>query len=143
MNTQAQLDQWIEDPRTSEDENLLHRMAGLQPFPPLRAGGMNVRTALRLGSDYRTRCTPHGTPETFDDFSSRYHQLLSVVAYRVLGNHVETEEAVQNCLRAISTVAPTFECEGAFRGWMVRELIDEAVTILNRHRSLASESWKW
>jgi hypothetical protein len=143
MDTRAQLDQWIEYPKFSEDETHLHDTTGLQPFPPLLAGGMNARAALRLGNKYETRCSSHGNPETFDDLSSRYHDLLSVVAYRVLGNHLEAEQAVQNCLRAVFTNAPTFECEGAFRSWMVRLLIDEAVTILTKQRSLARGSWKW
>ena len=142
MDTQTQVDR-IQHSKTREDENLFHEMTGLQPFPPLVAGGINASAALRLRSKYRTRCSSHGSPETLDDFSSRYHQMLFVVAYRVLGNHVEAEEAVQSCLRAISTKAPKFECEGAFRSWMVRVLIDEAVTILNKHRSLVTGSWKW
>jgi hypothetical protein len=139
MYTRAQLDQRIEYPKTSGDENLLQHI-GLQPFPPQFVGGINASAALRLGNKYRTRCSSHRNSETFDDLSSRYHHLLSVVAYRVLGNHVQAEEAVQNCLRAVSSNAPTFECEGAFRSWMVRLLIDEAVTILTKHQSFAKES---
>ncbi len=137
MRTRAQVDQRTEYPKTS-DENLLHQTIGLQPFPPQFAGGRNASA----GNKYKTRCIFHRNSETFDDLSSRYHHLLSVVAYRVLGNHVEAEQAVQKCLRAVSTNAPTFECEGAFRSWMVRLLIDEAVTILNQHQSLAGGSWK-
>jgi transposase InsO family protein len=47
---------------------------------------------------------------------------------RVLGNHEEAEVAVQNCLRAAaSNNVSKFEDEGAFRSWLIRLLIDEAV----------------
>jgi DNA-directed RNA polymerase specialized sigma24 family protein len=60
--------------------------------------------------------------------------VLSLVAYRVLGNHAEAEDAAQNCLRTVSDNVPKFEHEGAFRCWLVRVLIDEAVTILAKRR---------
>lgn len=57
---------------------------------------------------------------------SRYRRVLSLVAYRVLDNHEEAEDAVQNCLLAASCNIPQFENKGAFRNWLVRVLIDEA-----------------
>jgi len=65
---------------------------------------------------------------------------LSLVAYRVLGNHEEAEEAVQNCLRTAADNVPRFEHEGAFRCWLVRALIDEAVLLLSR-QSVAPAAW--
>jgi DNA-directed RNA polymerase specialized sigma24 family protein len=53
----------------------------------------------------------------------------------VLGNHAEAEEAVQNCLLTVSDNVPRFEYEGAFRCWLVRVLIDEAVAILAKQSS--------
>ena len=52
-----------------------------------------------------------------------------LVAYRVLDNHEEVEDAVQNCVLAASCSVPQFENEGAFRSWLVRVLIDEALAI--------------
>jgi DNA-directed RNA polymerase specialized sigma24 family protein len=73
--------------------------------------------------------------ESLDIHSSRYRPMLSVVAYRVLGNHEEAEDAVQSCLRVASDSTLRFEHEGAFRSWLVRVLIDEALTILNKQRN--------
>jgi DNA-directed RNA polymerase specialized sigma24 family protein len=56
-----------------------------------------------------------------------YSRVLYRVAYRVLENHQEAKEAVRNCLLAASSNAPRFENEGAFRSWLVRVLIDEAL----------------
>ena len=71
-----------------------------------------------------------------DILFSRYRHLLSLVAYRVLGNHAEAEDAVQNCLLTVTDNVPKFEQEGAFRCWLVRVLIDEAVTILAKQSSM-------
>ena len=55
-----------------------------------------------------------------------------MVAYRVLGNDEEAEDARRELIRAVVDDAPRFDHEGAFRCWLVRVLIDEAVTILAR-----------
>ena len=78
-----------------------------------------------------------GDLEALDILFSRYRRALSLLAHRVLGNHEEAEDAVRNCLRAASDCAPRFDHEGAFRSWLARVLIDEAVTILNKQRNSA------
>jgi len=84
-------------------------------------------------SEDETLNTLQDNPETLDVLFSRYSRVLSLVAYRVLGSHEEAEVAVQNCLRAASDNVPRFESEGAFRSWLVRVLIDEAVILLSKH----------
>jgi RNA polymerase sigma-70 factor (ECF subfamily) len=80
-----------------------------------------------------------GNREEVDVLFSRYHGLLYFVACRLLRNHKEAEDAVRNCLMAASYSASRFEHEGAFRSWLIRVLIDEALMILSRedgHRSV-------
>jgi DNA-directed RNA polymerase specialized sigma24 family protein len=79
--------------------------------------------------------------ESFDILFSRYRRALSLVAYRVLGNHEDAEDAVQNCLRTAADKVPWFEHEGAFRCWLVRVLIDEAVLLLS-NQSMAPDTWR-
>lgn len=69
-----------------------------------------------------------------DILFSRYRRTLSLVAYRVLGNYEEAEDAVQNCLRTAVDNVPLLEDEGAFRCWLVRVLIDQAVLLLRKQR---------
>jgi DNA-directed RNA polymerase specialized sigma24 family protein len=130
MNFPVELDDWIENPKAREDKNVSRDMYGLQPFHPLPAVGMNAMPELRSGNS-------RGSLETLDVLLSRYRRLLSLIAYRVLGNHEQAEDAVRNCLRAASDCAPRFDHEGAFRSWLARVLIDEAVTILNKQRNSA------
>ena len=64
------------------------------------------------------------------DRAARYRRLLECVADRILGDSEKAIVAVENCLRsAASESAP--DCEGAFRGWLVRLAIDGACAILH------------
>jgi Sigma-70 region 2 len=131
MNFSIELDDWIENQKASEDENVGRYMYGLQSFPPVPSVGRNATPRLRSGKENETLSNSQGSLEASDVLFSRYRHVLSLVAYRVLGNHAEAEDAVQNCLITVSDNVPKFEHEGAFRCWLVRVLIDEAVTILN------------
>ncbi len=63
--------------------------------------------------------------------ASRYRPLLQSVADRVLDNPEGAAIAVENCLFSASLHVPAFDCEGAFRSWLVRIAIDEALAILH------------
>jgi len=69
---------------------------------------------------------------------SRYRGLLYFVASRVLEDRQGAEEAVENCLLAAIRNPPTFDSEGAFRSWLIRILIDEALQILHQERSMST-----
>ena len=71
---------------------------------------------------------------TFATRFLRSRPLLYKLAARILGNHEESEVAVQNCLVSASYDAPYFETEGEFRSWLVRVLMDEALAILRERR---------
>jgi DNA-directed RNA polymerase specialized sigma24 family protein len=71
--------------------------------------------------------------------ASQYRRLLHSVAHRVLGNPDRADIAVENCLFSASNRATAFDCEGAFRSWLVRLAIDEALAIL--HGSSIPEHW--
>jgi len=63
--------------------------------------------------------------------ASQYRDLLHFVACRVLGNSDRADTAVDNCLHSASRHARAFDSEGAFRSWLVRIAIDEALVILH------------
>jgi DNA-directed RNA polymerase specialized sigma24 family protein len=69
---------------------------------------------------------------------SRYHRVLYLVAYRVLLNHGDARDAVQSFFLSASNSVPQFDCEGSFRSWLLRGLIDEALAILHKNRSRAT-----
>ena len=135
MNFPVELDDWIENQNATEDENFGRDSYGLQPFPPVPSVGRKATPQLRSRKEDKIVINSQGNLEALDVLFARYRYLLYVIAYRVLGNHVKAEDAVQNCLRTVSGNVPEFEHEGAFRCWLVRVLIDEAVTILHQQSS--------
>ena len=60
----------------------------------------------------------------------RSYRVLNFIACRVLGDEDRALVAILNCWQAASRNPPHFEYEGAFRSWLVRVLIDEALAIL-------------
>ena len=95
---------------------------------------MNVVSLSYSGTEDETRSKSQENPEALDVLFSRYRRVLYRIAYRVLENHEKAEDAVQNCLLAASCNVPRFDSEGAFRSWLVRVLIDEALAILYKER---------
>jgi hypothetical protein len=142
MNFPVELDDWLGNQKPNEDKNVGRDMYGLQPFPPVPSVGRNTTPRLRSGKEDETLNNSQGSLEALDVLFSRYRHVLSLVAYRVLGNHAEAEDAVQNCLRTVSDNVPKFKHEGAFRCWLVRVLIDEAVSILAKQSSTRG-SCRW
>jgi DNA-directed RNA polymerase specialized sigma24 family protein len=76
----------------------------------------------------------------FDTQFSRCRGLLYFTAYRVLDDSGGAEEAVQNCLLTATRNTQKFESEGAFRSWLLRIVIDEALQILRQKKSTATTS---
>jgi len=75
----------------------------------------------------------------FEARFSRCRGLLHFIACRVLGSHEGAEDAVKNCWRSASRNPPKFEYEGAFRGWLLRILIDEALALLRKKKVSTSD----
>jgi RNA polymerase sigma factor (sigma-70 family) len=71
---------------------------------------------------------------TLETWIARYRRVLYFVAYRVLGNHMDAEDAVQNCMLSVRRKVPSLEHEGGFRACVIRVLMDEALAILRRNR---------
>ena len=67
--------------------------------------------------------------EMFDMWFSRCLGVLHFTAHRVLGGPEGADLAVGNCWDMASRNTPSFASEGAFRSWLLRVLIDEALVI--------------
>jgi DNA-directed RNA polymerase specialized sigma24 family protein len=104
---------------------------------------MDIMLGSRSRNEDETLKDIQGNLEAFDMLFSRYGRTLSLVAYRVLGNHEDAEDAVQNCLRTASDNVSRFGHEGIFRCWLVRVLMDEAVMLLNKttSRNVSGAIW--
>jgi RNA polymerase sigma-70 factor (ECF subfamily) len=71
----------------------------------------------------------------FEERFSRCCPLLHFLAFRILGSDEEVEDAVQSCRITASRNPPRFQYEGAFRGWLVRVLMDEALAVLRQRKA--------
>jgi DNA-directed RNA polymerase specialized sigma24 family protein len=69
----------------------------------------------------------------------RCNSLLHFLAYRILGTHEGARNAVENCRIVASQNPPDFEYEGAFRSWVARILIDEALAIVRQRNAALTE----
>lgn len=75
-------------------------------------------------------------PAVFTQRFSRSRRILYLIASRVLSDAEDIHLAVQNCWRTASRNPPHFEYEGAFRSWLVRVLIDEALILLTEKQPI-------
>jgi DNA-directed RNA polymerase specialized sigma24 family protein len=65
----------------------------------------------------------------FDVRFWRAYRLLHFIACRILEDQEQAKKAVENCWHSASRRVLHFEYEGAFRSWLVRVLIDEALLL--------------
>jgi DNA-directed RNA polymerase specialized sigma24 family protein len=73
-------------------------------------------------------------PIVFAARFARCSAMLYFLAGRILGGSERLEDVVQSCWVTASRNPPRFEYEGAFRSWLVRVLMDEALAILHRNQ---------
>lgn len=79
--------------------------------------------------------TSEEDPAVFDARFRRSRRLLYFLASRVLGGDERAGEVVENCFITAASHRPSrFGSEGAFRCWLLRVLIDEALRILRDER---------
>jgi len=76
-----------------------------------------------------------GDEEALRVLFTRYRRLLRDLAYRVLRNQEEAEDAVQSCLLLAYRNLSNVQCRHSFRSWLVRILINEALAIVRKKKS--------
>ena len=104
-----------------------------------RKGAINVKTTFRLRTAENIVMSDDLRQQSviFEARFSRCHKVLYFLACRVLGSSDQAHEVVENCKITASRNPPTFEYEGAFRSWLVRILIDEALAIVRQRKARA------
>jgi DNA-directed RNA polymerase specialized sigma24 family protein len=75
--------------------------------------------------------------EQFDEWFSRCRNTLEYVACLILADSKMAESAVKNCWFKASQNPPGFESEGAFRSWVLRRVISEALHLLHQRQTEA------
>lgn len=95
---------------------------------------LHVTLKLRVNENKPDRDSRQEHLVLFEHRFSRCRPLLQFLACRILSSHEEADDAVQNCRITASRNPPRFEYEGAFRSWLVRVLIDEALAVFRQRR---------
>ena len=92
-------------------------------------------SALRAKDDSLLKMALRGDQKALDLLLARYRRLLCDLARRILRNHEEAEDAMQSCLLLAYRNLSNVKCEGSFRSWLVRILINEALAIVRKKKS--------
>ena len=77
-------------------------------------------------------------PSDFESRFSKNRKLIAFVARRLLDSHEDAEIAVKQCFKTASSKPLVFTNDGAFRSWILRIVIDEALLILSEKVDFAS-----
>ena len=75
-----------------------------------------------------------GDEEALNELFSRYYRFLYFLACRVLGGREDAQDVVQNCLLRVVRNLQQFNNDGAFRSWLARILVNEAIDLLRKRR---------
>jgi DNA-directed RNA polymerase specialized sigma24 family protein len=100
---------------------------------------MSLSSLVTSANNQEPYSSNHQPDVAFMERLWRCNSLLHFLAYRILGTHEEAGNAVENCRIVASRNPPDFEYEGAFRSWVARILIDEAVAILRQRNAALTE----
>jgi len=100
---------------------------------------MSLSSFLTSTKDEELYSSNYRRDNAFMDRFRRCNSLLHFLAYRILGTHEGAGNAVENCRIVASRNPPDFEYEGAFRSWVARILIDEALAILRQRNAALTE----
>jgi len=76
----------------------------------------------------------------FDEQFLSCKGLLKQIAERVLNGDEDVDEAMQRSYAAAASQRRKFRCDGEFRCWLVRTVLNEALTILHEKESAAERS---
>jgi RNA polymerase sigma factor (sigma-70 family) len=75
-----------------------------------------------------------GDQLALNDLLTHHYAFLHFLACRVLGGPDDAQDVVQNCmLRAVRNIQQ-FNNAGAFRNWLARILVNEAINVLRQRR---------
>jgi RNA polymerase sigma-70 factor (ECF subfamily) len=102
---------------------------------------MNPESRPRIDDNELIQSALRGDREALDTLFSKYRSLLHTLAYRVLGKKEEAEDAVQNGLLLAFSKLTELKTKEAFRGWLARIVINEAIS-MHRTRRIAAKRFQ-
>jgi asparagine synthase (glutamine-hydrolysing) len=110
----------------------------MQPGPHDVVRQQTLSGGPMCGVANRTSDESSSRPSDFESRFSKNRKLIAFVARRLLDNHADAENAVKKCFKTASRNPPVLANDGAFRSWILRMVIDEALLILSDKADAAS-----
>jgi RNA polymerase sigma-70 factor (ECF subfamily) len=89
---------------------------------------------------WAVQATLNGNPEAFESVVKRYTPLLYSLAYRLLGEGEEAEDAVQEILERVYRSLPRFKIAKRFFPWLYTIGVNHLRSVQRRYRR--RERWK-
>jgi DNA-directed RNA polymerase specialized sigma24 family protein len=95
-----------------------------------------LMTKLLMNNEMLIRNSVEEDAAVFQLRFFRCRRLLRFIATRVLRDSDRVDDAIENCWLSASRNPPQFDYESAFRSWLLRVLIDEALAIRHTEEEL-------
>lgn len=70
-----------------------------------------------------------GSEEAFEELYRRYRKIVGGIAYRILRDHWQTEDAIQDTFIQVYNKIDQFKFESKFSSWLYRVASNQALTI--------------
>jgi DNA-directed RNA polymerase specialized sigma24 family protein len=96
---------------------------------------MYRKVTLAKGVKERPPGVMQGTCGSVNAGFAEYRRALYPVAYHVLGNREEAEDAVQHGLSIASSRTAELNTRVGLGGWLARIVLDQAISVLHKRKS--------
>lgn len=106
---------------------------GVEPRTTERSGGVTADDLWNLGNGLLVARASEGDEDAFAVLVHRHSEPLLALAYRMLGNASDAEEAVQDALISAWRRLPEFRGDATFRTWMYRIVTNKCLNVLRGH----------
>lgn len=109
----------------------MQRLA-VEPLSSLPSFTQSSAAPASLGDDSLVRAAKQGEASAFGELCSRHHRKLYRTAYRIIRNHEDAEDAVQDSFIRAFMHLGEFDERAQFSTWLVRIAINSALMILRK-----------
>jgi RNA polymerase sigma-70 factor (ECF subfamily) len=113
----------------SNNECVLQKRGGSEAMEAFHSTGMR-----ELSDGELVAATKSGNTEAFGQLVFRYERRALIVAQRILNNHEDAEDAVQESFHKAFLHLDSFQEKARFSTWLTRIAMNEAFMVLRRRK---------
>jgi RNA polymerase sigma-70 factor, ECF subfamily len=101
---------------------------------PIERKAQNGQSSAHADETVLIRLICAGDTDAFDQVFGLYSKKVFQVAYKLLGNRDEAEDAVQEVFLTVFQKAKTFRGQSQFSTWLYRLAVNAALSRMRRHK---------